>query len=86
MLVVRLELHPRGDAKRVREIGRIEISNVSELAPVSDYQFNVTFVRRVGDGEVREIGYGRVSGHRRDDGAWKLVQRVIEQIVPKVHP
>jgi len=70
MLVVKLEVHPGGDASQAYEIGRAEIANVSGLAPVSDY------VVRVRDGEKWSKRFD-VRSHRRDDGAWKLVLRAL---------
>lgn len=79
MLVVKLELHPGGDASRAREIGRMEIANVSELAPVSDYRVAVTKRWMVGNEETSETGYFEICSHRRSDGAWTLVRRAFEQ-------
>lgn len=69
MLVVILEIHPGGDASRKREIGRAEISNLTELAEVSDYA--VTFSGESG------VSSEVVKGHRRKTGAWTLVRKAL---------
>jgi hypothetical protein len=58
--------------------------NKSELAPVSDYTFEVL----VGDGSKersRVIAAGKVEQHRRADGWQALVQRVLDAN-PLTHP
>jgi hypothetical protein len=53
------------------------VRNVSELAPVSDYEYVV----RVGDGTAQgsaEIAAGRVTAHTRADGWKALIQRVLD--------
>lgn len=65
MLVVRVEVWPGGDEKRRREIDRIEIGNVSNLAPVSDYEVR------------RDRATAMVRGHERSAGAWLLIRRAM---------
>lgn len=73
MLIVKLEIHPGGDSSRAREIGRLEIANISELADVSDYLYKFPsadpFISRA----------GKVTGHQRNQpaGAWQLVRKVL---------
>ena len=74
MLVIRLELWPGGDEKRKREIGHAEVWNVSDLADVSDYWFEVRAV--AGDNVGARQLYGKVKRHTRSLGAWELVRRV----------
>ena len=53
------------------------ITNKSNLAPVSDYNYEVL----VGDGTrggSTEIAHGQIKDHTRDDGWKKLVQRVLD--------
>lgn len=71
MLVVKLEIHPGGDSSKAEEIGRLDIANLSALAPTSDYQF------RIAGGGYLEPKLGRVYDHERDDGAWRLVYDVL---------
>lgn len=66
MLVVTVEVWPGGNVLRRRVIGTMNLANISELADVSDYEGFL-------DGKPVEV-----KGHRRDDGAWKLVHRAVE--------
>jgi hypothetical protein len=75
MLVVKLEVWPGGDEKASTEIGRLEISNLSGLAPVSDYD-----VRLTNRGEYACNAVGHVEGHERSLGAWALVRRALEAV------
>jgi hypothetical protein len=77
MLVVKLEIHPGGDSSRAEEIGRLEIANISDLAPVSDYSYEFHPVRK----PFLPLR-GIVSGHKRDQpmGAWKLVRKVLVHV------
>lgn len=53
------------------------IQNVSQLAPVSDYRYEVL----VGDGTdagSHSIAHGTVKKHCRDDGWKALVRRVLD--------
>ena len=53
------------------------IQNVSALAPVSDYKYEVL----VGNGSPRSrvLAKGEIKGHTRDDGWQALVQRLLDQ-------
>jgi len=56
----------------------IVLRNTSELAPVSNYTYHVT----VGDGSPegsRTIAMGTVTGHKRDDGWERLVQKMLHE-------
>src|SRR6476646_4259264 len=61
MLVVRIELWPGGAPDRAREIGRLGIANVSDMAEVSDY------VAVLQDDSGHESSVF-LSGHRRNEG------------------
>jgi len=55
----------------------VVIQNISELAPVSDYRFEVL----VGDGtdaNSKVITSGKVFGHTRSDGWRQLVSQVLQ--------
>lgn len=54
----------------------VVITNVSQLAPISDYNFEVL----VGDGSPRSltIRKGSIKSHTRADGWKALVQRVLD--------
>lgn len=56
----------------------VTLVNVSDLADVSDYNYEVL----VGDGTIARstvLATGRINGHRRMDGWSALVQRVLVQ-------
>ena len=57
------------------------LTNISQLAPVSDYTYDVL----VGNGTrtgSHSIARGTITGHRRDDGWQALVQRLLEHEKP----
>lgn len=72
MLVVKVEVWPGGDESRAREIERLYAGNISSLADVSDY------IYRFGDRDWMDGNSAHVFGHRRSDGAWELVRRILE--------
>lgn len=72
MLCVKLELWPGGDEKTSREIGRVLIWNLSDLAPVSNYGYQL----QTHDGG--DVITGEVLRHERRKGAWKLLARVLK--------
>lgn len=74
MLVVRLELWPGGSKEDAREIGRMRIANISDLAPISDYHVHV----EDDDGAKTNVGF-RVAEHPRRECAWSLVRKAIER-------
>lgn len=56
----------------------VVITNVSRLAPVSNYVYKVL----VGDGTPERsttLAMGKVNGHPRDDGWQALVQKVLDE-------
>ncbi len=56
----------------------VVLTNKSNLAPVSDYNYEVL----VGDGTMsrsKVIARGKVESHLRDDGWQRLVQRLLDQ-------
>lgn len=69
MLRLTLEEWPGGDPNRRRVIGTIDISNVTDLAPISDYRVEQD---RPG---VRVARF--VTGHVRSDGPWPLVAKAL---------
>lgn len=75
MLLVKLEIWPGGDRERAREIGHIEIGNVSDLSPISNYE---VILKEPGRCDRR----GVVRDHHRVAGAWKLVARAIKELIP----
>ncbi len=55
----------------------VVIQNLSQIAPVSDYRYEVL----VGDGSIRSktIAKGEIKAHTRDDGWKALVQRLLDE-------
>ena len=49
--------------------------NISEMAPVSDYEYEVWVTRT--DGSKHVIKSGLITKHKRADGWEKLVRRVL---------
>jgi len=72
VLVVKLEIWPGGDETTRKEIGRMHVSNQSELAEVSDYEAMVSL-----NGKRQRT---KVRGHVRAHGAWELVWRVLDSM------
>ena len=72
MMRVIVEIHPRGVSQLRRTIATIDIANISELAPLSDYQVHADV-----DGEKRQ---GVVYAHKREAGWGPLVERAIALI------
>lgn len=72
MIRVTVEMWPGGDQSKKYEIARVDVSNVSDLAEVSDY------------GTYAVVGKDRFAGgvekHRRSDGWAALLTRVFHQM------
>lgn len=68
MLVVKVEIWPGGDSERAYEIDRLYAGNVSRLAPTSNYVW-----------ELKSGGEGELKGHRRTDGAWVLIEKILRK-------
>ncbi|WP_426418973.1 hypothetical protein [Bradyrhizobium genosp. A] len=78
MILVTIELLPGGSSTRRRTLATIEIANVSDLAPTSDYRVE-TFEGRnplagVDGRETTVI----VRGHDRRRSVLRLVEKAIE--------
>lgn len=74
MIEVMVDLLPGGDRARRRNIQVIQIANVSNLAEVSDYVFNVFN----NDGELSTSG--SVKGHQRSSGIIPLLKKVLAKL------
>lgn len=82
MLVLKVELWPDGEKVGRRTIGAVEIGNLSDLAPVSDY-----VVRVMTGAESWEGVRGReafVYGHDRSRSIWELIRRAMEAALDPV--
>lgn len=71
-LIVKLEIHPGGDSSRARELGRVEIANMSDLSAKSDYRYEFVNTESGWPGTV-----GTFEGHYREHGAWMLLAKVL---------
>ncbi|GFZ93971.1 hypothetical protein [Sphingobium fuliginis] len=80
MMVVSVQIWPGGDESSRFEIGRMEVSNMSNLAEFSDYHAHVIQQSALGL-DVNAIDrIVRVKGHPRREGAWALVKRVLDRL------
>lgn len=71
--MVKIELWPGGDGRRRRELLRLEIVNLSQLEPISDYA--VTALR-----DRKAVAEATVSNHRRARGFLPLVVESLRRI------
>ena len=78
MLRVTIELVPGGVEERTRTIEQMTIANISDLADASDYDFAIT--------DHGTVLFGRLKGHKRRDGAWKLVYAILDGVDPTTVP
>jgi hypothetical protein len=75
MIIVTVELRPGGFAPLRRDIGTLRISNLSDLAPISDYSVDVIEAANTLAGTPARIGECRVERHDRAQTVWALVER-----------
>jgi hypothetical protein len=75
MLCVTVEIVPGGFEPDRRVIGSLRISNVSDLAPVSNYRVDVLEAANHLTGSPARIGGCRVEGHDRLQSVWALIER-----------
>jgi hypothetical protein len=80
MLVLRLEIWPGGSRDLRRTIGEVRIANVTDLAPVSDYELTFTPHNDAGQPLVSKHRHAEVRGHERSDGAWSLVGKALRAL------
>lgn len=69
MLVIHVEIWPGGDSRRKRNIGTMTIANMTNLSDHSGYDAYI-------DGEKVNT---KLIYHWREDGAWKLIQLVLNR-------
>ncbi|MHB8107724.1 MAG: hypothetical protein ACYDH4_09920 [Candidatus Cryosericum sp.] len=74
MVIVTIAIWPHGDKTLERLVHRLEISNASDFADVSDYA--VTHL----DHQSRTTSRFRVMGHLRALGVVPLVRAVLERL------
>lgn len=77
MIVVRVELWPHGDSRRLKPLAQLTISNTERTAP--DDPTRLVYLARLGDQTT-------LVAHRRDDGILVLVAMALAALVPLDHP
>lgn len=80
MLVVTAELVPSGFEPMRRAIASMRISNLSDLADVSDYQVEAMEGANPLTGDPPRRAECIVSAHARKQSVWALLQRACEEI------
>lgn len=73
MMRVIVEIHPHGDSSNVRRIAKVDIANITELAPHSDYVVQAEL-----DGVLKRT---YVKDHVRSAGWMPLVSKVLESLM-----
>jgi hypothetical protein len=75
MLRVTIELIPGGDENRRRELARMHIANLSNLAVMSDYTI---YANEGVNPHARTVAWeirGMISRHDREQSVWALVAK-----------
>lgn len=75
MIVVKVELWPKGDESKARQIGELKIVNVGGDDDRGDYSVNVLEL-----GGLRVQLDGEVRGHERVAPVWMLVGRALRSV------
>lgn len=76
MLVAKIEIWPHGDHEAAFEIARVGIANVSQGAPISNYEMTALMER-----EKREyVMRGEINSFERDLGWEPLMQRAMSTL------
>jgi hypothetical protein len=72
MMVARVEIWPFGEYRRRRRIGTLKVAN---LGPVDDRDGYTMYAAILEDGKREKWAYVE---HRRENGAFALVQKALE--------
>lgn len=81
MLVVAVEVWPGGDRSRKVRIANAVAVNISELAPVSNYECRVSATGCAPLGIMPTDEDFKIEDHHRADGALELVRRMFAAAV-----
>lgn len=81
MLRLIIELVPGGYAPATRTIASMRISNVSDLADVSDYRVEAMEGANRLSGDPARNGECVVLAHDRRQSVWKLLEKACAEIV-----
>lgn len=75
MLIVTVTLVPAGFDPLRRDIGTLRISNISDLARISDYSIDIIEAANPLTGTPARIGGCRIEAHDRIQSVWALLER-----------
>jgi hypothetical protein len=78
MLILTIDLVPRGIQARRRTIGSMHIANVSGLSDVSDYEVNIIEGANPLTGTAPRNGSCVVQDHDRRASVWSLVAKAAQ--------
>jgi hypothetical protein len=78
VLIVTVTLVPAGFAPFRRDIGTLRISNITDLARLSDYSIDIIEAANPLTGTPARIGGCRIEAHNRFQSVWALVERAAE--------
>jgi hypothetical protein len=81
MLVITVDLVPSGYEPMRRTIATMSISNISELAEVSDYQIEATETSNPLAGTPPRTVRCLIREHARAQSVWALVARASDEIM-----
>jgi hypothetical protein len=81
MLIVTVELVPSGFEAMRRTIASMRISNLSDLADVSDYQVEAMEGFNPLTGDPPHRAECIVPAHARKQSVWALLQRACQEII-----
>ncbi|QOZ51599.1 hypothetical protein [Bradyrhizobium sp. CCBAU 53338] len=77
MLKVTVELYPGGSAESTRTLAAMTVTNLSDLADVSDYEIVTAETANPSTGEPSKMCWHRVHDYARGQSVWKLVGAAI---------
>jgi hypothetical protein len=75
MICVTVDIVPGGFEPARRTIGSLLISNVSDLAPVSNYRVDVLEAANHLTGSPARTGRCHIENHDRHQSVWALIER-----------
>jgi hypothetical protein len=81
MLVITIEVWPGGSARMRRRTAEMRISNLSNLAAVSDYLVQATEEFNPLTGEAPRSSECLVKAHARQQSVWNLLQRACTEVL-----
>ena len=79
MLVVRVEIWPGGYEPGKREIARMNVGNISDLADTSDYIATLEEYGNERLGIPKSKSTVQVTGHTRRSTVWSLIRKILEK-------